>query len=304
MPMYCDTAYRTVLTTSLRAAWEIEDVLPEGARLDLSRPLMPEALARTGAAPGLHPDERLVLNHICGNTYLAMFGLIEEFILPFVLDHARPHLAEDDWRTRALLNFAGEEAKHIQLFKRFAAVFARDFGEQCPVIGPAEAVGNEVLRHPPLAVALTILLIEWMTQAHYLGSARGAEIDPLFKSLLKHHWIEEASHAKLDGLMVEALGEGASEEELEAALEAFETIIAFLEGGLVAQVQLNLGALERRIGRTLSAHTRAALQAQQEHATRFTYLGSGLAHPRFRAAAAALSRRFAERIELLAARHQ
>ena len=48
-----------------------------------------------------------------------MFGLVEEFILPFVLDHARSHLDGDDMRVRALLQFAGEEAKHIQLFKRF-----------------------------------------------------------------------------------------------------------------------------------------------------------------------------------------
>jgi hypothetical protein len=303
--MYHDTAFRAVLATSLRAAWEIEDVLPEHARLDLTRPLMPEALARTETPPGLHPHERLVLNHISGHTYLAMFGLVEEFILPFVLDHARPQLGKDDWRTRALLNFAGEEAKHIQLFKRFARVFARDFGEQCPVIGPAEAVGAEVLRHPPLAVALTILMIEWMTQAHYLESVRSAvDIDPLFKSLLKHHWIEEAGHAKLDGLMVEALGEAADAAGLEAALAGFEAIIAFLEGGLCAQVQMNLGVLERRIGRTLPADTRAALQAQQERAVRFTFVGSGLAHPKFRAGAAALSPRFAERIELLAARYQ
>jgi hypothetical protein len=48
-----------------------------------------------------------------------MFGLVEEFILPYVVDHARPQLSGDDYRVRALLGFAGEEAKHIHLFKRF-----------------------------------------------------------------------------------------------------------------------------------------------------------------------------------------
>ena len=50
-----------------------------------------------------------------------IFGIVEEFILPFLLDHARPHLLGDDWRVRAILNFASEEAKHIHLFKRFHA---------------------------------------------------------------------------------------------------------------------------------------------------------------------------------------
>ena len=120
--MYMDTAFKTVLATSLRAAWQIDDVLPPDAQLDLTRPLLPERLARTNEIAGLRESERLVLNHIRGHEYIAMFGLVEEFILPFVLDHARPQLNEDDWRTRALLNFASEEAKHIQLFKQFSTL--------------------------------------------------------------------------------------------------------------------------------------------------------------------------------------
>ena len=65
-----------------------------------------------------------MLNHIRGHEYLCIFGLVEEFILPFVLDHARTRLHDDDYRIRALLQFAGEEAKHIQLFRRYHAPFA------------------------------------------------------------------------------------------------------------------------------------------------------------------------------------
>ena len=85
------------------------------------------------------------------------------------------------------------------------------------MIGPAEAIAAEVLRHDPLAVALVILLIEWMTQSHYVDSVKDdADLDPLFKSLLKHHWMEEAQHAKLDTLMVEALAEGRDEAEIDS----------------------------------------------------------------------------------------
>src|SRR5690606_38236453 len=111
--------------------------------------------------------ERCILNQIRGHEYLAIFGLVEEFILPFVLDHARPQLSGDDARVRALLNFAGEEAKHIELFKRFHKRFTDSFGTECALIGPPEAVAAEVLRHDPLSVALAILQIEWMTQRHY-----------------------------------------------------------------------------------------------------------------------------------------
>jgi hypothetical protein len=151
--MYRTFSYDGVLAASQRATWQLDDVLPPDAELDFSRPFLPEALART-AHSGLASGECLVLNQIQGHEYLALFGLVEEFILPFVLDHARPLLNGDDHRVRALLQFAGEEAKHIHLFRRFAATFTRGFSEHCPVIGPAEDIGRAVLAHRPLSVAL------------------------------------------------------------------------------------------------------------------------------------------------------
>jgi hypothetical protein len=188
--MYREFSYDAVLASSQKAAWQLDDVLPETADLDFARPFLPEAFARSGAAAGLDQAERLVLNQIRGHEYLAMFGLVEEFILPFVLDHARPLLNGDDYRVRALLQFAGEEAKHIQLFRRFRQTFRRGFGEEIAVIGPAEEIAAAIHAHDPLAEALVVLHLEWMTQAHYLGSVRDdSGLEPLFRSLLKHHWM-------------------------------------------------------------------------------------------------------------------
>ena len=87
-----------------------------------------------------------------------------------------------------------KEAKHIHLFKRFHAAFTRGFPVECKIIGPPESIRDEVLRHEPLPVALAILMIEWMTQAHYVGMIRDdGDLDPLFKSLLQHHWMERRS---------------------------------------------------------------------------------------------------------------
>ena len=299
--MYHDYNFTSVLSASARAAWEIEDILPEGAALDFTRPFMPESLARTGATQGLSADEKRVLNQIRGHEYLVIFGLVEEFILPFVLDHARPQLNGDDARVRALLGFASEEAKHIDLFKRFHACFTRDFGTPCAVIGPPEAVGAEVLRHDPLAVALAILQIEWMTQSHYLGSVKDdGDLDPLFKSLLRHHWMEEAQHAKLDTLMVEALAEGRDEAAIERTIDEFLEIGMFLDNGLKSQAGLNLDAFEKATGRTLSEDERAALAEQQHQALRWTYLGSGMTHPKFVATLAAISPAARDRIAEIA----
>jgi hypothetical protein len=295
--MYHDFNFASVLAASARAAWQIDDVLPAGAALDFTRPFMPENLARTGAADGLSDAERRVLNQIRGHEYLVIFGLVEEFILPFVLDHARPQLNGDDARVRALLTFASEEAKHIDLFKRFHARFVEGFGTECGVIGPPEAVAAEVLRHDPLAVALAILHIEWMTQRHYVDSVRDdGDLDPLFKSLLKHHWMEEAQHARLDTLMVEALAEGRDEAAIQRALDEYLEIGMFLDNGLKAQTGLNLAAFEAATGRTLAEDHRAALEQQQHQALRWTYLGSGMTHPKFVATLAAISPAARDRI--------
>jgi len=293
--MYHDFNYEATLASSLRAAWQLDDVLREDQDLDFSRNFMPESLARTTAIEGLSTDRQRILNQISAHQYLSIFGVVEEFILPFLLDHARPVLRDDDYRVRALLNFASEEAKHIHLFKRFHEAFKRGFPVECQVIGPSEAIGAEILRHDPLSVALLILMIEWMTQAHYLGSIRDNDnLDPLFKSLLRHHWVEEAQHAKLDTLIVEALAEGRSEEEIDRALDGFFEIGAFLDKGLAQQAKFNLDALEAVIGCKLQ--NRGEIEAQQHQAARWTYVGSGMVHHRFKATLADISAKAADRV--------
>ena len=278
--MYHDFNYEATLASSLRAQWQLDDVLREDQELDFSRNFMPDSLARTAAVTGLNPFEQRILNQISAHQYLSIFGVVEEFILPFLFDHARPALRGDDWRVRALINFASEEAKHIHLFKRFHEAFVRGFPVACEVIGPSEAIGAEVLRHDPLAVGLVILMIEWMTQQHYIGSIRdNGDIDPLFKSLMKHHWMEEAQHAKLDTLIVDALAEGRSEAEIDQAIDEFFEIGAFLDGGLLTQAGFNVDALEKVIGRKVE--NRDELIAQQHQAARWTYVGSGMVHERF-----------------------
>jgi hypothetical protein len=160
--------YQGALTAAQKVGWRVEDIIGGERRLDFTRPFLPEGLARVESLGFLTADERRVLNQVRGAGYLAIFGLVEEFILPFVLDHARPRLADDDHRTRALLQFAGEEAKHIHLFRRFRAEFEAGFGSRCDVIGPAATIAARVLAHEPLPVALLILHIEWLTQRHFL----------------------------------------------------------------------------------------------------------------------------------------
>lgn len=275
-------SYESILAASQAANWRIEDIIGGDRRLDFSRPFMPESFARTGAIGCLADAEKLKLNQIRGCGYLYTFGLVEEFILPFVMDHARTELHADDARTRALLQFAGEEAKHIDLFHRFYEAFVAGFGTRCGMIGPAEAISQAVLQHHPLAVGMATLHIEWMTQKHFTESVRDAQdLDPLFKSLLEHHWAEEMQHAQIDGIIVRSMAEQAGQGEVEAAFQDFLKIAALLDGGLMQQVDLDIESLEDAVGRRLGEADRQEIRDVQRQAIRYTYLGSGLVHPQF-----------------------
>jgi hypothetical protein len=293
--------YEAALAASEKVNWRVEDLIGGDKTLDFRRPFLPESLARTSGLAFLTPAEKLALNQVRGHGYLCTFGLVEEFILPFVLDHARPQLDGDDYRVRALLQFATEEAKHIHLFKRFREEFVKGFGSSCEVIGPPSAVAAKVLSHQPLAVALTILHIAWMTQVHYTESvADDGALDPQFKSLLKHHWMEEAQHAKLDTLMVEALAVGMDEAAIRSAVDEYLEIGGFLDEGLAQQAVLDADALERVIGRKLAESERRELIDRQHQALRWTYLGTGMTHDKFLSTLALLSPAALRRVEEIA----
>lgn len=203
--------YQKILDASRRVTWRLDDVLGDEEHLDPSRPFLPEELALVAGLPGLDDRERLALNHVRSSTYLSLFGSVERFILPFVVDHARSRLGKEPCETQALLGFAQEESKHLRLFERFAERFALDVGVTCPVIGPPEALAENVLSHDPLGVALAVLHIEWMTQRHYTESVKDdGGLDPLFVRLLRSHWLEESQHARLDTLIVLELTESLS----------------------------------------------------------------------------------------------
>jgi hypothetical protein len=274
--------YQGALETSQRINWRIEDIIGGDQKIDFTKPLMPESLAGVRKVSFLTPEEQLTLNQIRGHEYLSMFGLVEEFILPFVVDHARPQLQGDDYRVRALLQFAGEEAKHIHLFKQFRQEFENDFGSPCQVIGPAEDVTRFVLSHSPLGVGITVLHIEWITLRHYIESVRdNQQLDTQFKSLLKNHWLEESQHTKLDTLMIEELVANATQREIDQAFEEYAEIGSFLDNGLQQQAEFDVESFVNATGRNLSKSQRDELSAAVLKGIRWTYLGTGMTHSNF-----------------------
>lgn len=274
--------YGDTLAVSTRINWRVEDIIGGDRKLDFERSFLPEALVDAEPLEFLDRAEKRTLNQIRAHSYLALFGLVEEFILPFVLDHARGRLDADDYEVRALLQFAAEEAKHIHLFREFQAEFRESFGHACGVIGPASAISEAVRSHDQLGVALAILHIEWMTQRHYVESAKGDQaIDPQFESLLRHHWMEEAQHAKLDTLIVAEIAKQSGPSDVRIGLRDYAAISRILADGFAQQVRLDLESFQSATGRSLSTGEARRFIEVQERSYQKTFLEAGETHPNF-----------------------
>jgi hypothetical protein len=281
--MHNNYSYQRALEASERIGWRVEDIIGGEKKLDFTKAFMPESLAQVKQLSFLTADEQRTLNQIRGHEYLSMFGLVEEFILPYVVDHARSQLSgNDDYRVRALLQFAGEEAKHIHLFKRFREEFDAGFGSKCDFIGPAEDVKRFVLSHSPLGVGIAILHIEWMTLRHYIeGVKDDQDLDPQFKSLLKNHWLEESQHTKLDTLIVEAVAANCTSKEIDQAFQEYAEIGGFLDNGIKQQTEYDVESFVQATGKNLSKSEREATTTAVLKGMRWTYLGTGMTHRNF-----------------------
>jgi hypothetical protein len=299
--MIQDLSYERLLETSKRVNWRLEDIIGDDKPMDFSKPFLPESFARTAPLDFLSRAERLKLNQIRAFGYLAMFELVERCILPIIEDLASSKPGQDPYRRPALVQFAAEETKHIELFVRFRRAFVEGFDVSCGFIGPAEDIGAAIRGHSRLGLALFVLGIEWATQRHYVESVRDDdELDPQFKSLLKHHWQEESQHAKLDALVFYELAARANLEQIDHAIEDFLDIGAFIDGGLAQQVQLDLATLEEAIGRRLSSAEREVFVQTQHQAMRWTFIGSALRNDGFLKAVGQVSPRGRARLESVA----
>lgn len=276
--------YEQSLLRASKVNWQVEDIIGGDKRLDFNKRFLPEALARVNDTSCLNETEKLLLNQIRGNSYLHLFGLVEEFIVPCVINHVKTTGLEDIVATQALLHFAEEESKHIRLFRRFAEEFEMGFGSRCDGIGPVQEIASFVLQHCPLGVMLMVLYVEWMTQYHYLASVRdnvSETLDPQFCSLLRNHWLEEAQHTTLDALMVEQLVHELEPSEVEAGIDDFFKLIEFLNEGLMMQLQLDIESLARATGRTFTDVEQQEIQIVQQGSYQWTFISSGITHPKF-----------------------
>lgn len=271
--------YASCIKSSEKIAWTIEDVLSPEATLDYSQPFLPAALSGESRVPGLSGDAARKLNQISGYAYLNLFAFVEEYIIDAAVRQATDEVHGDHVALRALLRFSEEEVKHQELFHRALALLGRTFGSEVEVLGDAAAVAGVILSKDPLAVMLVTLHLELMTQEHYTESVRDdAGLDPLFRSMLRHHWLEEAQHARIDALEVAKLAREATPEQIARAFDDYIELIGAFDGLVGMQAKMDVENL-RRAG--IEGFDAAAVEAAQHAAYRNTFLLMGMRNRQF-----------------------
>jgi hypothetical protein len=274
--------YASCIRGSEKVSWKIDNVMPPDTKLDFSRAFLPEGLFSIQKIECLSREERLTLNQISGNSYLNLFAFVEEYITAMAVKHAQAELFGDHVAVRALVRFAEEEAKHQQLFWRYCKTFERDFGHKCHLLESAADVAGVILGKSALAVTTVTLHLELMTQAHYTETVRGnQDLDPLFSNLLRHHWMEESQHARIDVLELDKLLEGADEEAITTCFDEYIGLIEAFDGLLMMQSKLDVQTLSGALGRAFSDEEVAAIVASQHRSYRQTFLVSGMTNKSF-----------------------
>ncbi len=272
--------YVEALHGSLQRAWTVDDCF-QGRDFDFSKSFLPPhrrrpepVVSRRRRQTSAEPDPRQqLLPHL-----RVRRGIHRA-------NGSRPRRADvygDETRLWALLRFAEEEVKHQQMLRRACDQFEAGFGVTCSLIPGREEVADVVLHSAPLTALLLTSLIEWFTQLHYVEHVRADnELDPLFRDLLRFHWIDEARHAKVDSLMIEELTDNLTLEQREQAVDELLQLGAAIDGLLQKQIELDIETLERAAGRPFSDEEKTEIRGEQRRAYRWTFLVSGLEHPNF-----------------------
>src|SRR5262245_36950563 len=275
-----DHSYASCLDGSVHNAWTVEDCF-QGRDFDFTKPFLPDRIAGVQDIGCLDDDEKRLLNQIRGNTYCHIFAFAEEYIVPMVVDQARGDVYGDETRLWTLLRFA-EEVKHQEMLRRAIDQFTAGFGTDCGLIPGREDVAGVVLGTSPLTALLLTSMIEWFTQLHYVEHVRDrAELDELFRDILRYHWIDESRHARMDSLLIDEVANSLSADEREKAIDELLELGGAVDGLLAQQAELDIDALQAATGRTLTDAERDEIRTHQLRSYRWTFLVSGLEHPNF-----------------------
>ena len=274
--------YAKCIEVSKRVRFDIERDVIRGRKFDFSRKFLPDGLSKVNELEFLGADERRLLSQIQGRTYANMFGLVERFIGPKILEVSRDHWLGDQVKFEALVRFTDEELKHQELFRRIERLAAEDMPEGYRFLPQPNEVATAVLGKSTWSVLALVCHIELFVLAHYHAS-----IDPdgamseLYKDVFLHHAREESQHAIIDELEWRRENANLSAVERDAAVDDLIALVGAVDGLLQIQAGADVEYFLKVCGRSFNAKEIERLRAGVLKAYRWQYIVSGVQDPKF-----------------------
>ena len=273
--------YAKAIEVSKRVRWDIERDVIRGRRLDTNAKFLPDGLSKVASVSFLTEGERRFVSQIQGRTYANMFGLVERFIAPKVMDVGRTHALGDQTAFEAMIRFADEELKHQELFRRMERLAAEGMPAGYTFLPQPNDVAAAVLEKRTWAVLALICHIELFVLAHYRQAieADGA-LSELWKDVFTFHAREESQHAILDELEWMRENGTLTAAERDAAVDDLIALVGAVDGLVQMQARADAAYF---LGNTRAMGTErvAAVHAMFLRAYRWQYIVSGVQDERF-----------------------
>jgi hypothetical protein len=262
--------------------FDIDRDVIRGRRFDYSKKFLPDGLSKVNELDFLGAEDRRLLSQIQGRTYANMFGLVERFIGPKILEVSRDHWLGDQVKFEALVRFTDEELKHQELFRRIERLTAEAMPQGYRFLPQPNEVASVVLGKSTWAVLALTCHIELFVLAHYHASIDpDTELSELYKDVFLHHAREESQHAILDELEWQREHAKLSPSEHDQAVNDLIALVGAVDGILQAQARADVEYFVGACGRTFTPAEIERLHAGVRKAYRWQYIVSGVQDKRF-----------------------
>jgi len=275
-------AYAKAVEVSKRIRWEIERDVIRGRAFEFDKKFMPDGMSQVARLPFLSAADARFFSQVQGRTYANMFGLVERFIGPKILEVSRDHWFGDQTAFEALVRFTDEELKHQELFRRIERMCAQGMPDGYAFLPDANAVASVVLGKSTWSVLALICHIEIFVLAHYRQAiAPDPDLSAVWKDVFTFHAKEESQHAILDELEWKREDAKISAEAREKGVGDLIELVAAVDGLLQMQAPADAKYFVAHCVGPLSAAEQSQVANAFLSAYRWQYIVSGVQEPRF-----------------------
>jgi hypothetical protein len=274
--------YARSIEVSKRVRFDIERDVIRAREFDFSQKFLPDGLSKVRELPFLGAAEQRLFSQVQGRTYANMFGLVERFIGPKMLQASADHWLGDQTAFEALVRFTDEELKHQEMFRRIEAMSAAGMAPGYVFLPQPNEVAKAVLSKHSWAVLALICHIELFVLAHYREAIEpDPQLSPLWKDVFTFHAREESQHALIDELEWKREDAKLSAEERDAAVNDLIALVGAVDGILRIQAQADTAYFLSMCQRSFGSEEAMAIQRTMLAAYRWQYIVSGVQEPRF-----------------------